>query len=110
MRDAEFDEIVVVGVDRTEPMKPRLIVNVDEDFDQIQVRIGKTLLAFKAPLAGSTASIPLTEKMLRAGTDIKVIGLIGATHVVAYYEVPDSVMPKIDMTLTKDESLTSKED
>ncbi|MCA9008159.1 MAG: hypothetical protein KDB01_00360 [Planctomycetaceae bacterium] len=108
MRDAEFDELAVVGVDRNDPVKPRLIVRADIDFDQIQVQIGKTHLAFKAPLAGSTSTIPLATDLVKPGIEIRVIGVIGASQLVAHYEVPHPGSPMSEMTVTNEKPQSPK--
>lgn len=107
-RDADPDEINIVGIDRKEPRTPRLIVNVGKDFDQIHVRIGKVHRAFNAPPAGSISTIPMPAGLLQPGSKIVVLGITGENQLVMHYEVPRTILPQTEMAVTKDDPLTSK--
>jgi hypothetical protein len=69
------DEFQILDVDRDDPRVPRLIVKVGQQFQQIQVKAGDTHLAFAAPAAGSTNSVPLTAALLQPGNVLQVMAV-----------------------------------
>lgn len=99
-KEADADELHVVDVVRPEDDDPCLLVRVGRVFDQIQIITGDHHLAFKAPPEDSFARIRLDETLVRPGQRIEVIGVNGATRIVARYEIPDLSIE--DMAVTQD--------
>ena len=90
MIDTTQDQISIIGVDRTQSGISRLKLAVGEQFDQIHVQAGDRRLAFKAPPAGFTSTIPLSDTLFPPGTRIVLYGITKKSQLAVNFEMPSA--------------------
>ena len=87
--EEDLQTIEVIGVDWSEPEKPRLRVRVHREFRQLQVWIDEVRRGFQSPRVRITQSIVLTPDQLQPGQRIELIGVEQDGFSRVQYTVPE---------------------
>jgi hypothetical protein len=90
--------IEVIGVDRSDPEKPRLRVRVHRDFQQLQVWVENERRGFQSPRVRVTQSIAITPEHLQPGRRIELIGIEQGGYSRVEYTVPAISIDMNDVT------------